>query len=90
VVNLPEVLAVSVRQTLRGNAHPGVVAAAGPAAAIGLTGYLVPMVNHRLMGGEPLSPPERHRLVRTWHQLNGARLASLAGGALALRRAART
>jgi hypothetical protein len=84
-------LTMAVRQLRRGDTAPAMAtAAAGPAAAIGLTGYLVPMVNHRLMGDEPLSSPERHRLVATWHQLNAARLASLASGALALRRAARS
>lgn len=60
-----------------------------PAAAIGLTAYLVPVVNRRLQSNESLgSPQERQRVVAFWNPTNGLRLAALATGALALRRAA--
>lgn len=63
-------------------------AAVGTASAAALTGYLVRVVNVRLLGsGNPLSVTERDQLVRTWHRGNLARLLVLAVAAGALRRA---
>lgn len=62
-------------------------AAVGTASAAALTGYLVRVVNVRLLrSGNPLSVTERDQLVRTWHRGNLARLLVLAVAAGALRR----
>ncbi|GAA4527587.1 DUF1772 domain-containing protein [Amycolatopsis samaneae] len=56
-------------------------------SAAALSGYLIRTVNARLLAsGEPLPEPERHRLVTTWHAVNGIRLAALAGALASLSR----
>jgi hypothetical protein len=73
-----------------GDRRPIVVAAAGTAAATGLTAYLVRVVNVRLLGdGTPLDETERRALGRTWHRGNLVRLAALAAARAALRRVGR-
>lgn len=53
-------------------------AAAGITSALGMSGYLIGTVNHRLLhADEPLPPLEQDRLVRVWHQVNAARLVAL-------------
>lgn len=84
--------AVTLRRLWQGDADRKVVvtAAAGPAVALGLTNYLVPAVNRKLMAAQPPGHEQRRRLVATWQGVNSLRLAALACGTVALHRAART
>jgi hypothetical protein len=56
-----------------------------------LTGYLVRTVNLSLLAGAvPTDSTDRHRMLKSWHQANGIRLAAVAGAWLTLRRAAQS
>jgi hypothetical protein len=71
-----------------GDRRTVVVAAASTVAAVGLTGYLVRMVNVPLLTGAGAVPMDQ--MVTRWHRANGVRLAAVAGAWLALRRVARS
>ena len=84
---LPALLAAAVAGWPERRARPWLVlAAAGSAAGLGITVYVVRAINLRLFFGErTLDEAERERLLRRWYRLNTVRLgvtalAWLAGG----------
>lgn len=57
------------------------------AGAAALSAYLIRSINVRLLtSNEPLSEPDRHRVVATWHRTNVVRLVALAAASVALHR----
>jgi hypothetical protein len=67
-----------------------VAATVSTTTAIAVTGYLVRAVNVPMLSGAmPVDSSERRRTIRTWHRVNGARMAAVAGAWYTLRRAAR-
>lgn len=83
--------AVTVARGWRaGNRPAAVTAAAGAAAAVGLTVHMVRSFALPLFRGAlPADAAERRGLIRNWHRANVARMAAGTVTAVALRRAAR-
>jgi hypothetical protein len=72
---------ITLSKSWRSGAAPRLTtaAAASVGAALGLSAYLIRMVNLPLLtSSEPLTDPERRRLAAIWHRTNAARLVSLA------------
>lgn len=71
--------AVDLVRAWRSRDNRGLVltSAAGLAAAVGLSGYLIHTVNIPLLSAGDLGPDERERLVRTWYRANTVRVAAL-------------
>lgn len=88
-VTLGATLTTVVSGWRRGPDRPALaVAGACAVAGAALTGNVVVSVNRRLLGGEPLEPAERQRLIRRWHRVNRARLLLTGSALVALERVA--